>query len=178
MTRIAPITSNERIASSTRLSLQQARREQDRRQADRRVDEEDPLPADVLGEHAADQHAHRAAGTGDGAQTASALLRSSPSANVVERIESAAGAIIAAPRPCTARAAIRKLFDVREAAGERREREERQPGHEQPATAEQVGAAAAEQQEAAEREGICARHPLQARVGEVQIDARSSAARR
>ena len=31
--------------------------------------------------------------------TASALLRSLPSAKVVERIESAAGAIIAAPRP-------------------------------------------------------------------------------
>ena len=43
-------------------------------------------------------------------QTASALLRSSPSANVVERIESAAGAIIAPPRPCTARAAISRLL--------------------------------------------------------------------
>ena len=39
-------------------------------------------------------------------QTPSALLRSLPSANVVVRIESAAGEISAAPRPCTARAAI------------------------------------------------------------------------
>jgi hypothetical protein len=36
----------------------------------------------------------------------SALLRSAPSWNVVVRIESAAGAMIAAPRPCAARAAI------------------------------------------------------------------------
>ena len=39
-------------------------------------------------------------------QTASALLRSVPSANVVVRIESAAGEIRAAPSPWTARAAI------------------------------------------------------------------------
>ena len=38
-------------------------------------------------------------------QTPSALLRSAPSAKVVVRIESAAGEISAAPRPCTARAA-------------------------------------------------------------------------
>jgi hypothetical protein len=38
--------------------------------------------------------------------TPSALLRSAPSLNVVVTIESAAGDRIAAPRPCTARAAI------------------------------------------------------------------------
>ena len=37
------------------------------------------------------------------AQTASALARSAPSANVVAMIESAAGEISAAPRPCKAR---------------------------------------------------------------------------
>ncbi len=39
-------------------------------------------------------------------QIPSALFRSEPSSNVVEMIESAAGERIAAPRPCTARAAI------------------------------------------------------------------------
>jgi hypothetical protein len=39
-------------------------------------------------------------------QTPSALLRSVPSAKVVVRIESAAGAIIAAPTPCIRRALI------------------------------------------------------------------------
>ena len=42
-------------------------------------------------------------------QTPSALLRSEPSAKVVVRIESAAGEISAAPRPCTARAAISQM---------------------------------------------------------------------
>ena len=39
-------------------------------------------------------------------QTPSALLRSAPSLKVVVTIESAAGEMIAAPRPCAARAAI------------------------------------------------------------------------
>ena len=39
-------------------------------------------------------------------QTPSALLRSAPSLKIVVTIESAAGEMIAAPRPCAARAAI------------------------------------------------------------------------
>jgi hypothetical protein len=44
-------------------------------------------------------------------QTPSAMLRSRPSTKVVERIERAAGVMIAAPRPWTARAAIRDGSD-------------------------------------------------------------------
>jgi hypothetical protein len=40
-----------------------------------------------------------------------ALLRSAPSGNVRIRIDSAAGVIAAAPRPCTARAAIRTAVE-------------------------------------------------------------------
>ena len=43
--------------------------------------------------------------------TPSARLRSSPSANVVVMIDSAAGETIAAPMPCTARAAISHASD-------------------------------------------------------------------
>ena len=39
-------------------------------------------------------------------QAPSALLRSAPSLKIVETIESAAGEMIAAPRPCAARAAM------------------------------------------------------------------------
>ena len=84
-------------------------------------------------------------------QTPSALLRSAPSAKVVVTIESAAGESSAAPKPCTARAAISQALALREAAGERGEREDDQADDEHPAAAEQVGGAAAEQQEAAER---------------------------
>ena len=99
MTRIAPITSNERIASSTRLSLS-------RRGASR-------IAARPIGAFTKKTHSQPTYSVSTppmrtptappapetAPQTASALLRSSPSANVVERIESAAGAIIAAPRP-------------------------------------------------------------------------------
>ena len=48
------------------------------------------------------------------AQTPSARARSFPSANVVEMIESAAGEISAAPRPCSARKPISspELVDI------------------------------------------------------------------
>ena len=43
--------------------------------------------------------------------TPSAMFRSRPSVNVVERIESAAGVMTAAPRPCNARAEINEASD-------------------------------------------------------------------
>src|SRR5207245_5389475 len=43
--------------------------------------------------------------------TPSAMFRSRPSTNVVERMDSAAGVMTAAPRPCTARAAMRDVSD-------------------------------------------------------------------
>jgi hypothetical protein len=44
-------------------------------------------------------------------QTPSAMLRSRPSVKVVDRIDSAAGVIIAAPRPCKERAPINDVSD-------------------------------------------------------------------
>ena len=76
-------------------------------------------------------------------------------------IDSAVGVMIAAPTPCSARAAISEAGRPREPAQQRREREQRQPGHEDAAPPEQVGGTAAEQQQAAERERVCAQDPLQ-----------------
>ena len=53
---------------------QQARGEQRGREADRHVDEQDPLPAGPLGQHAAEQHAGGAAGAGDRAPDAQRLV--------------------------------------------------------------------------------------------------------
>ena len=55
-------------------------------------------------------------------QTPSARLRSAPSAKVVVTSDSAAGEMIAAPRPWTARAAMSQHVGLGEAAGERGER--------------------------------------------------------
>ena len=111
-------------------------------------------------------------------QTPSALFRSAPSVNVVETIERPAGETIAAPRPWTARAAISTPLAGREAADERGGGEQDQAEHEDPPAAEQVGGAAAEQQEAAERDRVGRDHPLQLRLGEVEVARRSTAARR
>ena len=85
---------------------QQRRGDGDHAQGDGDVEEEDPLPADGVGEDPSQQHAHRAAGRADGPQTPRAVLRSAPSRKVVIRIESAAGVMTAAPMPWNARAAI------------------------------------------------------------------------
>jgi hypothetical protein len=77
-------------------------------------------------------------------QTPSAMLRSRPSAKVVVRIESAAGASSAPPSPWVARKVISE-------------------------PAEQVGHAAAEQQEAAEHDRVGGDHPLQALLAEVEV---------
>ena len=76
-------------------------------------------------------------------------------------IESAAGEMSAAPSPCTARAPIEHALGPREPAEERRDGEEHDAGEEDPAPAEQVGGAPAEQEEAAEGDRVRGDHPLQ-----------------
>ena len=101
-------------------------------------------------------------------QAPSALLRSAPSWKVVVTIESAAGERIAAPRPCTARAAISAPGGLGEAAGERGEREQDQAADEHAPAPEQVGEPAAEQQEAAEGEHVGVDDPGEVVLGEVE----------
>ena len=83
-------------------------------------------------------------------------------------IDSTAGETIAAPRPCTARAAISTPIVFGEPADERRCREDRDADHEHAPAAEQVGRAPAEQEEAAERDRVRDQHPLQRAVADVQ----------
>ena len=103
-------------------------------------------------------------------QTPSAMLRSRPSVNVVERIESAAGEMMAAPRPCTARARDQRRLAPREPRDERGDREHDQAREEKAPPPEQVGGAAAEEQEPAEDERVGADHPLEVLLGEPEID--------
>ena len=57
----------------------------------------------------------------------------------------------------------------RQTAAERSEREDHEPGHEDAAPSEQVGGATAEQEQAAERQAVRGHHPLEVRLGEVEI---------
>jgi hypothetical protein len=58
-----------------------------------------------------------------------------------------------------------------ERAAKRGRGEQRQPGHEHAPAPEQVGRPPAEQQEPAEGERVRGHHPLQVRLGEMQLDA-------
>ena len=102
-------------------------------------------------------------------QTPSAMLRSRPSANIVVRIDRAAGASSAPPSPWVARKAISEPSDQAKPASRELTVKSDDAGDEQRATAEQVGHPAAEQQEAAEHERVGGDHPLEARLGEVQV---------
>ena len=82
-------------------------------------------------------------------------------------IDSAAGERIAAPSPWTPRATISHASDWGQ-AGARGDREHGQPEHENPPAPEQVRRPAAEQQEAAEGQGVGVDDPLQVGLGEVQ----------
>ena len=126
MTRIAPsdVEGADRVLDAA--LAQQARGQQDRGEADRRVDEEDPLPADVLGEDAAEQHADRAAGTRDGAPDCERLVallalgeRRREDRERRRGDHRAAEALDGARRD-------EEVVRVREAAGERGEREQRE----------------------------------------------------
>ena len=102
-------------------------------------------------------------------QTPSAMFRSRPSENVVIRIESAAGEMIAAPRPWIERAPISDAsLHARPASSEPIAKTAR-PDDEHAATTEHVGGAAAEQQEPAEDERVRADHPLQVLLRETEI---------
>jgi hypothetical protein len=91
-------------------------------------------------------------------------------------IESAAGSTIAAPSPDAH--GDQERVGRRECARERGAGEHREPEHQDASAAEQVGGTAAEEQEAAERQPIRSDDPPQVRLAEVELCARSSAARR
>ena len=146
-----------------------ADREQRRGDADRDVDEEDPLPAEQVGQHAAEQQAERAAARRDRAPDAERLR---PVLALRERRrddrQRGGGDERAAESLQPAR---RDEPGVRrgEAVEQRREREDRDAHQEQPAAPEQVARAPAEQQEAAEHQRVAVDHPLQVRGGEPQV---------
>ena len=101
-------------------------------------------------------------------QIPSAVLRSLPSVKVVVRIESAAGAMIAAPTPWAMRAAINSPWLCASPPASEQTREPDQSGDENPPASQQVRGATAEQQETPVGEEVAAGDPLQVLLGEVQ----------
>ena len=102
-------------------------------------------------------------------QTPSALLRSAPSLKVVVTIDSAAGESSAAPRPCTARAAISQASVCARPPASEAPANRISPTDEHAPPPEQVGHAPAQQQEAAEGQHVGVDDPGQVLLGEVEV---------
>ena len=130
------------------------------------VDVEVPAPAEVLGEEAAEQEPDRAAGTGDRAEDAEGagtFLREC--VKVVVSTASAVGASTRAERALE-RAGRDEHLEVRGGAADGgRHREPDEADEEGALPAEQVGEAAADEQQAAERERVRGDDPLAVAVG-------------
>ena len=150
---------------------QQAHREQADDDADRDVDQEDPVPIEVVGEDAAEQHADRAAARRDEAEHAHRL---GPLGRLGEeghhqgqrhgRGNGPADALHRASRD-------EQPLRGRQAAAERRQREERDAGEEQAAVAVEIPEAPAQQQAAAEGEHVGVDDPGKRRLREAEIGA-------
>ena len=102
-------------------------------------------------------------------KTPIALARSAVSVNRLIISESETAETTAPPRPCTARAATRSALRAREPAGDRRDREERDPDQEHPPVAEEVTEPSAEQEEAAEGEQVGVHDPGERGLGEAEV---------
>ena len=150
---------------------EQVEAEREDRDPDRKVHEEDPVPVERVRQHTAEQHADRAAARRDEPEDAHRLR---PVGRLGEerhhdrerdRRDNGATQALDGPRRDQERLARRG------AARERRQREERDPGEKEPAVAEQVTQAAAEEQEAPEREQVGVHDPRERGLGEAEIGA-------
>ena len=144
-------------------------REHERGDADRDVDEEDPWPGEVLRQHAAENQADGGAADRDrcpDAQRPRALLalgeRRGDDRKCGRRDQRRAETL---QRTRTDEHALARGKSVEE----RRAREDYEPDQEDPLPAEQVAGAAAEQQKAAEHEGVGVDDPLQVALGQVEV---------
>ena len=154
--------------------VEQDRREDEPRHSDRNVDEEDPLPAEQVGQHAAEQHA------GDGAERADRTPRAECGVPLLALRERRAedreccGRDHRGAEPLQRARADQRGLAPGEPGEERRSREDDQPGDEHAPTADDVGDPPAEQEEASEEERVGAHDPLEAlpREPEVGLDGR------
>ena len=143
-------------------------------EADRQVDEEDPVPADRLREHATGQEPDGGAGRRDEAVDAD---RGRALARLGEHRHDHPEDHGRGERPADALEEARShqhLLALGEAAEQRGAGEEREPRQEDAAAPEQVAKAAGEQQQAAERDQVGVDDPGEAglREAEVVLDGR------
>ena len=169
VTVIAPATSTLSRSASSSLPRQQPQRGQVHGDADRDVDEEDPVPAEHVGEDAAEQHADRPAARQHEAEDAHRLRAlgglGEHHHDQRQRDRRDDGAAEALDRAGD----HEDLLRAGEPAGEGGDGEEGDTADEHSPVAEQVTEPAAEQQEAAEGEQVGVHDPGEGGLREAQI---------
>ncbi len=139
-----------------------------REQPDRDVDEQDPAPRQRLDDDAAEQRAGGAAGAAHRAPDPDRAIALGRIGEGGREDRQRCGCDHRAAEALGRARDDQQRLTVRQAAGQRREREQRQARDEHDPPAEQVGGAAAEQQEARERHRIGVHDPLQVGLGEAE----------
>ena len=148
---------------------QQQRRQNEHDRARRHVDEEDPRPAERARQQAAEQHARGCTASRDGAPDAE---REIPLRALLERRRQDRQRGRSEKRraePLQRAKGDQRAFGPGEPVQEGADGEEHEAGHEHAPSAEQVGGTAAQEQDAAEEDGVGGDHPLQPLLAEVQI---------
>ena len=148
---------------------QQADTQRVHRDTDGQIDEKYPVPAQRIGQQAAEQHAYASA---TGAHEAIDPHRLGPLARFGEQIHDQRQRNCG--DDCAAQTLHRPRGDeqrlrVRHSAGRGCEREQGDAEQEQPAMPIQIAQSSAEQQEAAERDHVCIDHPDQRGLGKAEI---------
>ncbi len=148
---------------------QEPQGEQDDHDADREVDEEDPVPADQVGDDPAEQDAEASAARGDEPEDSHRLRALARLGEEVDHERQRDGGSDGASDPLHAARDHEHPLRGREPAGERRDREHGDSDQEEAALAVQVAEPAAEQQKASVREQVRVHHPREGRVGEAEV---------
>ena len=133
------------------------------------VDDEDPRPAEDVGQDAAEEQAEGAAGAGDrapDAHRAGAILALGEGGGDDRQRR---GGDQGGAEALHAAGDDQHLARVGQGVGGRRRAEERDADEEQPAAADEVGGAAAEEQEAAEHQRVGVDDPLQLLGAQIEI---------
>ena len=159
----------ERLHARVTALLQQHGRKRDCGQADRDVDEEDPLPREGVGDDPAQQDARSGAEAADCAPNAERDVPLPALGEGGHQDRKGGRRDRGRAEPLDRPGADQRGVVPGETAQERADREQDEAGHEDPAPAEQVGCAAAKEQEASEDECVGGDHPLQVRLREAQI---------
>src|SRR5581483_11126578 len=137
--------------------------------ADRQVDEEDPGPAQVRGEHSAEQDADRAAASRSSAPDAEGDVALASLAEGRDDDRQRRRREQRAAEPLQPAGDDQRSLGPREPREQRAEREDDHADDEETTPTEQVREPAAEQQRAAEQDRVRGDHPLQARLREVEV---------